>query len=78
MDEQMGQENDLTRLGRYIGLSAMPGERETLIRSAADLGAPDDVLEDLGKLPDGVVFHTVTEIWAALGRGSAERRPQDG
>jgi hypothetical protein len=34
------------------------------------------VLADLDTLPDGVTFHTVTEIWAALGRGSAERAPQ--
>jgi hypothetical protein len=67
--------NDLSRFGRYIGMSAMPGDREALIRSAEVLTAPDDVLADLERLPEGVVFHTVTEIWAALGRGSAERSP---
>jgi hypothetical protein len=67
--------NDISRFGRYIGMSAMPGDREALIRSAEVLTAPDDVLDDLSRLPDGVVFHTVTEIWSALGRGSAERRP---
>jgi Protein of unknown function (DUF2795) len=67
--------NDLSRFGRYIGLSAMPGDRDALRRSAETLGAPDDILADLRTLPDDVVFHTVTEVWAALGRGSAERRP---
>jgi hypothetical protein len=67
--------NDLSRFGRYIGMSAMPGDREALIRSAEVLTAPDDVLADLERLPEGVVFHTVTEIWAALGRGSADRSP---
>jgi hypothetical protein len=70
--------NDLSRFGRYIGLSAMPGDREALIRSAEVLTAPDDVLDDLSRLPDGVVFHTVTEIWSALGRGSAQRAPEAG
>jgi hypothetical protein len=67
--------NDLSRFGRYIGLSALPGDREDLLASAETLEAPDDILADLRTLPDDVVFQTVTEIWAALGRGSAERRP---
>ncbi|MFC4069958.1 DUF2795 domain-containing protein [Actinoplanes subglobosus] len=65
---------DLSRFGRYIGLSSMPGDREALRRGAETLAAPDDVLADLDRLPDGQVFHTVTEIWAALGRGPADRR----
>jgi hypothetical protein len=68
--------NDLSRFGTYIGLSALPGDRGALLRSAETLLAPDDVLADLETLPEGVVFHTVTEIWAALGRGSAKRVPQ--
>jgi hypothetical protein len=70
--------NELSRFGTYIGLSALPGDREALRRSAETLTAPDDVLADLDRLPDGVVFHTVTEIWAALGRGSAVRNPATG
>jgi hypothetical protein len=68
--------NDISRFGRYIGLSALPGDRDQLRRSAEVLTAPDDVLADLDRLPAGVIFHTVTEIWAALGRGSAERMPE--
>lgn len=67
--------NDLSRFGRYIGLSALPGDRDVLRRSAETLAAPDDVLADLDSLPAGVVFHTVTEIWTALGRG--DRVPGD-
>ncbi|WP_328475005.1 DUF2795 domain-containing protein [Actinoplanes sp. NBC_00393] len=66
-----GSENPLTRFGRYIGLSALPGDRDALRRSAEVLTAPDDVLADLDRLPDGVVYQTVTEIWAALGRDPA-------
>jgi hypothetical protein len=68
--------NDLSRFGRYIGISAMPGDRAALRRSAETLEAPDDVLADLDTLPEGVVFHTVTEIWAALGRGSGPVSPR--
>jgi hypothetical protein len=60
--------NDLSRFGRYIAMSALPGDRAALRRGAEMLEAPDDVLADLDSLPEGVVFHTVTEIWAALGR----------
>jgi len=67
---------DLSRFGRYIGLSSMPGDRAALRRGAEALGAPTDVLADLDQLPEDVVFHTVTEIWAALGRGSADRSPR--
>ena len=68
--------NDLSNFGRYIGLSALPGDRDALRRSAETLLAPDVVLDDIDSLPEGVVFHTVTEIWSALGRGSDERAPQ--
>jgi hypothetical protein len=57
-----------SRFGRYIGLSALPGDREELRRSAVALNAPDDVLAALERLPEGTVFHTVSEIWTALGR----------
>lgn len=73
-----GSENALTRFGRYIGPSALPGDRDALRRSAEVLTAPDDILADLDRLPEGVVYHTVTEIWSALGRGSADRAPGSG
>jgi hypothetical protein len=63
--------NDMSRFGRYIGLSALPGRRDALRHSAEVLGAPDDILADLDTLPADVEFQTITQIWAALGRGSA-------
>jgi hypothetical protein len=53
----------------------MPGDRDALRRSAETLEAPDDILADIDRLPDGVVFHTITEIWGALGRGHLQRTP---
>jgi hypothetical protein len=67
--------NDFSRFGRYIGLSALPGDRAALRRSAATLEAPDDIRADLDRLPEGVTYRTVAEIWAALGHGPPERAP---
>ncbi|MDG6107104.1 DUF2795 domain-containing protein [Dactylosporangium aurantiacum] len=58
---------EFSRLGRYIGLSALPGDRGALRRSAETLQAPDDVLGELDRLPEGETYATVTEVWAALG-----------
>jgi Protein of unknown function (DUF2795) len=62
------EKEQLSRLGRYIGLSALPGDRRGLRRSAEDLEAPDDILAALDRLPPNVTFRTVTEIWEALDR----------
>jgi hypothetical protein len=56
------------RFGRYVGRSALPGDRDALKRSAEDLNAPDDVLDDLDRLPAGTVFNNLAEAWTALGR----------
>jgi hypothetical protein len=65
----------VVRLGRYIGPAALPGDRDAIRRSAEVLLAPDDVLDDIDRLPDGMVFSTISEIAAQLGYGSAERLP---
>jgi hypothetical protein len=62
--------SQLSHVGRYIGLSALPGDRNALIRSADVLLAPDDLLADLRRLPEGAVYHTVREVWSALGHGA--------
>ena len=58
--------DQLSRFGRYIGKSALPGEREALERSARDLKAPDDVLEALHRLPPRTTYRTVIEVWKAV------------
>ncbi|MBM2618889.1 hypothetical protein JIG36_25345 [Actinoplanes sp. LDG1-06] len=63
-----GEVRDISRLGRYIGRSALPGDRVKLRQSAEVLLAPDDVLADIDSLPAGKEFQTVAEIWTALGR----------
>jgi hypothetical protein len=59
------QAEELSRFGTYIGLSALPGDRAALEKSARDLDAPDDVLERLGRLPEGGTYDTVVQVWNA-------------
>jgi len=57
-----------SRFGTYIGLSAFPGDRAALEKSARDLEAPDDVLDAISTLPAGTTYQNVAEVWRALGR----------
>ncbi|MCM0678480.1 DUF2795 domain-containing protein [Micromonospora phytophila] len=63
-----------SRLGRFITMSALPGDRETLIANARDNDAPDDIIADLGTLPEGIRYQTVSEVWAALGNKNETTR----
>jgi hypothetical protein len=63
-----------SRLGRYIPMASLPGDRDRLIVGASELNAPDDVLAELARLPAGEEYQTVSEIWAALGHHNEERR----
>ena len=54
-----------SRFGSYIGLSALPGDRDALLKSAGDLEAPDDVVARLESLPEGTVYQNVAEAWWA-------------
>jgi Protein of unknown function (DUF2795) len=63
-----------SRLARYIGLSALPGDRDALRRSAEDNEAPDDVLAQLARLPADTEFQNVAEVWAALGHSNEAQR----
>jgi Protein of unknown function (DUF2795) len=64
--EEEGDE-DLSRLGRYIPRSALPGSRDDLVAGAVRLNAPDDVLGLLRQLDPQHQFGTVAEVWEALG-----------
>ncbi len=63
-----------SRLGRFISLSALPGDRDLLRSSAQENEAPDDVLAQLDQLPPGVEYQTVSEVWAALGHHNETHR----
>ncbi|MEV1328764.1 DUF2795 domain-containing protein [Micromonospora costi] len=63
-----------SRFGRFITMTALPGDRETLIANARDNDAPDDIIADLQRLPDGTRYQTVSEVWAALGNKNETTR----
>ena len=63
-----------SRLGRFIPMASLPGDREKLLDGARTLNAPDDVLAQLGRLPADKEYETVNQIWAALGHHNEERR----
>ncbi len=63
-----------SRLGRFITMTALPGDRATLLANARDNQAPDDVLAELERLPEGTRYQTVSEVWAALGHKNETTR----
>jgi hypothetical protein len=69
-DEVDGRSN----LGRYVPMSALPGDRSRLLEGARSLDAPDAVLAQLAGLPEGREYETVSQVWAALGHHNEERR----
>jgi hypothetical protein len=65
---------DRSRLGRFITMAALPGDREKLIANARENQAPADLIEELERLPDGTRYRTVSEVWAALGHKNETTR----
>ncbi|WP_432828170.1 DUF2795 domain-containing protein [Dactylosporangium sp. CA-092794] len=66
-----------SNLGRYIPKASLPGDRDDLIAGASEMNAPDEVLTVLERLPEGQVYDTVNQVWAALGGRNEDpaRRP---
>jgi hypothetical protein len=60
-------------LGRYLHRSVLPADAAVLRRNAESNNAPDKVLALLDRLPAGVEFETVSQVWEALG-GTNERQ----
>lgn len=63
-----------SRLGKFIPISRLPGDRDALIAGATALRAPDDILRVLSQLPENETYETVNQIWAALGHHNEARR----
>ena len=62
-----------SRIASYLRPSIWPADREALLACAQELNAPPDILDQLGRLPDGTFSHTEA-VWEALG-GRVESRP---
>jgi Protein of unknown function (DUF2795) len=65
---------DRSRLGRFITMSALPGDRAALVANARENDAPDDIVAALEGLPEGIRYQTVSEVWAALGNKNETTR----
>ncbi|MFC8845428.1 MULTISPECIES: DUF2795 domain-containing protein [unclassified Micromonospora] len=63
-----------SRLGRFITMTALPGDREALVANARDNDAPADLVAALEGLPPGTRYQTVSEVWAALGHRNETTR----
>ncbi len=62
-----------SRLGRSIPRSVLPSDRDGLLAGADQMQVPADIRRELERLPAGQVYHTVYEIWEALGYDNEER-----
>jgi hypothetical protein len=65
--------DERSELGRWIPRSALPGDRDALVRAAERSGAPDAILEQVRALPAGETFETVVQVWGALGHRNEAR-----
>jgi len=62
-------------IARHLRPHAFPAERDTLVAVAEEEGASGDVLALLARLPVGVEFRQVSDVWRALG-GTEEHRAE--
>lgn len=66
-----------SRLGRSIPRTVLPADRQALLRGAEQLQVPPDVRAELVRLPADRIYHTVYDIWEALGYGNEAHAGQD-
>ncbi|SCF30509.1 DUF2795 domain-containing protein [Micromonospora mirobrigensis] len=63
-----------SRLGRFITMTALPGDRAALVANARENQAPADIVDALERLPEGTRYQTISEVWAALGHKNETTR----
>jgi hypothetical protein len=61
-------------LAEALGKEVWPADRDTLVAKAQEGDAPDAVLAQLRRLPDGQQFENVQEVAQALGLGTEQQR----
>ena len=62
-------------LADNLDLKVFPADRETLISSAEEQFAPQEVIQRLRSLPADRTFQNVADVWESLG-GRIEHAPQ--
>ena len=63
-----------SELATYLGPAVYPANRTVLEDRAAEQNAPDRILEQLRRLPDGREFENLADVWTALGGGTEQTR----
>ena len=61
-------------LAEALGKEVWPADRDTLVAKAEEGDAPDGVLGQLRRLPEGRQFQNVQDVAQALGLGTEQRR----
>ena len=63
-----------TAIAEALGKEVWPADRDTLVSKAEESNAPDGVLSQLRRLPDGQQFENVQDVAQALGLGTEQQR----
>jgi hypothetical protein len=61
-------------IASYLGKEVWPAGSQALLAKAREMGAPDAVLDQLGRLPQSAVFDNVQSVWQALQGGTEQHR----
>jgi hypothetical protein len=70
-------EGDIERraaIAEVLGKEVWPADRDQLVAKAQEGNAPDRVLADLRRLPEGQQFENVQDVARALGIGTEQQR----
>lgn len=63
-----------SRLATVLDRSVFPAVRAQLVEDAEANHAPEAILDELRRLPDGREFANVNEVWTTLGGGTEQHR----
>jgi hypothetical protein len=61
-------------LAEVLGKEVWPADRDALVAKAEAVDAPDGVLGQLRRLPEGRQFENVQDVAEALGLGTEQQR----
>jgi hypothetical protein len=61
-------------IAEVLGKEVWPADRNTLVAKAEEAHAPDGVLAQVRRLPEGRTFQNVQDVAEALGLGTEQER----
>lgn len=63
-----------SELAETLRRTSFPNDRDGLLAAAREANAPDRVLADVERLPAGLRFTSIGEVWRALGHPGEDHR----